>query len=270
MLEHQTQIGSGLTDRERLEASDRLEDLLRSAFKKPGAFDHPFASLTKVASLKSPDGNFRLFNWNVPLTDGTFAYRLLVLREGEKKAIEVKDTEELTHDDENREFDGENWYGAIYYEIHPMKYDGEKVYTLVGWDGHDGLSTKKVLDVLVFEKKNRVSFGLPIFEKDDEYVMRRVFEYSDDVVMNLRWIEAKDAIVFDKLVPTVGGLKGNYAYYGPGTGYSAYVEEKGRWKLEEDFDMSRPRDNRNDARFNFPDRPDFSRDRDKVNPLTGE
>ena len=141
----------------------------------------------------------------------------------------------------------------------------------MGWDGNDAVSTIKLLDALVFEGKKDLYFGYPIFETDDgSHVNRRVFEYASDAVMNLKWVADKNAIVFDRLEPRVRGAEGNYAFYGPGTGYSGYTESKGKWELHETMDMRRPRDRANDARFNFPERPDFSRKRDTINPLIGQ
>lgn len=271
MAELQTLIGSAQTDRERIAASNELAELCRDVAKEPEAFEYAFAQAFKVNSLTSPDGAFRIFNWNVPLQDGSFQYRLFVWPKGTKKLIEVHDHGQLTHDDELATYGTENWYGALYYEIHPVKTDGKTVYTLVGWDGNNAISTKKVLDVLVFDGKKDLYFGYPIFEMEPgKYVNRRVFEYAEDAIMNLRWVDTKSAIVFDRLEPRVSGAEGNYAYYGPGTGYSGYKQQKGKWMLEENMDMTRPRDKSNDARFNFPDRPDFSRKRDTINPLIGQ
>lgn len=270
MAELQTLLAMAPTDEARLAASDELADICRKLIRQKEAFDYPFALLHKVNTLTSPDGAFRIFNWNIPLTDGTYRYRLLVWPKGAKKSLEAGDNAELEREDRRTTIDADRWYGALYYEVHPVKVDGRTVYTVLGWDGHDAVSTKKVLDVLVLDGKNDLSFGYPIFETESgDFVHRRVFEYADDAVMNLKWVEAKDAIVFDKLEPRLGGAKGNYAYYGPGTGYAGYRLEDGRWRLVETMDMSRPQNRRNDARFNFPDRPDFSRQRDTINPLIG-
>ncbi|HLV53506.1 MAG TPA: hypothetical protein VKY29_05770 [Cryomorphaceae bacterium] len=270
MVELQERIGGGDTDADKRAASDELAEVVRSIAKHPDAYEHPFVRAFKVNSQLSPDKAFRIFNWNVLLADGTSEYRLFLWPEGSKKLLEAHDRRELTHGDERAVFESDDWYGALYYEIHPIRSEGRTLYTLVGWDGNDGISTKKVLDVLVFDGKQDFHFGHPVFAVgDDVYVNRRIFEYSADAVMNLRWVDTEKAIVFDRLEPRVRGAENNYAFYGPGTGYSGYTMHKGKWVLHENMEMARPRNRENDARFNFPDRPDFTRKRDTINPLIG-
>jgi hypothetical protein len=267
MAAWQRKIGNAEVVRDRLEASEKFEELLRKAFEREGVFHHPFDSLPKVATFKPEDEAFRVFNWNIPLTDGKHAYRLFILFPG-GDFIRFDDTGNLTRDDESRELKPREWYGALYYEIHPLKIKRNTYYTLIGWDGNDALTTKKVLDVLVVDKK-KARLGYPLFEKDGKLLHRRVFEYAEDVVMNLKWLEPKEMIVFDRLEPRVQGLEGNYAYYGPSTSYDGYSKEKDRWKLHEFVDMTRPKSDEPGARFNFPERPDFKRKRGDENPLIG-
>jgi hypothetical protein len=269
MAELQNQIGSAETADERLEASAKFEELLIKAFDEKETFDYPFNSLPKVVKLKPDDESFRLFNWNIPLKDGMHAYRMYVLLPN-GKYVEFEDRKELKHDGETDVIEPSEWYGALYYEIHPVKVNREKYYTLIGWDGKDELTTLKVLDVLAFEKKNKPTLGFPLFEKDGDLLHRRVYEYADDVIFNLKWLEPKGMIIFDRLEPKTQNLKGNYAFYGPSTAYDGYKWEGDFWKLNEFVDMTRPRSAETGAQFNFPDRPDLNRKRDKINPLIGE
>lgn len=265
----QNQVGNAATAEERLAASAKFEDLLTAAFGYDESFEYAFSSLPKVVKHKPEDGAFRLFNWNVPLDDDEHTYRMYLLFPN-GKYTRFDDTRSLVHSDETASLSAFDWYGALYYEIHPVKIKRETYYTLVGWDGHDGLTTKKVLDVLVLGKKNKVSLGFPIFEKGGSLKHRRVFEYATDVVMNLRWLEPKKMIIFDHLEPKTQNLEGSYAFYGPSTTFDGYRWEDSQWKLSEMVDMSRPKGVESGAQFNFPDRPDLNRKREKVNPLIGE
>ena len=262
-------VGSGSTAEERLEASANLEKLLVEAFEIKESFDYPFMTLPKVAKHTPEDEAFRIFNWNIPLEEGRHSFRMYVLFPNGKYQ-RFDDSQELKHEDETASIKPDQWYGALYYEIHSVKIKRDTYYTLMGWDGNDELTTKKVLDVLVLEKKNKVSLGFPIFEKDGDLMSRRIFEYAEDVVMNLRWLEPKEMIIFDRLEPKTQNLKGNYAFYGPSTAFSGYEWEGDFWKINELVDMSRPKGSESGAQFNFPDRPDFNRKRDKTNPLIGD
>ncbi|HKK40029.1 MAG TPA: hypothetical protein VJ949_11470, partial [Cryomorphaceae bacterium] len=262
-------VGSGSTTDERLDASAKFEDILIEAFDFKETFEYPFAALPKLVKHSPDDEEFRMFNWNIPLDEGQHAYRMYVLFPNGKYQ-RFDDSQELKHEDESIKLKPEDWYGALYYELHSVKVKRDTYYTLIGWDGNDELTTKKVLEVLVLEKKNKVSLGFPIFEKDDDLVYRRVFEYAKEGVMNLKWLEPKEMIIFDRLEPKTQNLEGNYAFYGPGTAHNGYEWEGGYWKLHEFIDMSRPKSSETGAQFNFPERPDLNRKREKTNPLIGK
>jgi len=262
-------VGKGATPTERLEASANFEKLLVEAFEIKEAFDYAFFSLPKVVKHTPDDGAFRIFNWNIPLENDEHTYRMyLLFPNGDYKRFD--DSKSLEHEDESVSLNAEDWYGALYYEIHPVKVKRNTYYTLIGWDGNNGLTTKKVLDALVLGKKKKVSLGIPIFEKEGKLMHRRVFEYATDVVMNLRWLEPKEMIIFDHLEPKSQNLEGNYAFYGPSTTYDGYEWENDQWTFNEHVDMSRPKGSESGAQFNFPDRPDLNRKRDETNPLIGD
>ncbi|HKL39598.1 MAG TPA: hypothetical protein VJ894_02915, partial [Cryomorphaceae bacterium] len=254
----QETIASGSTAAKRLEASAKFEELLIEAFDSKEAFAYSFMALPKMAKLTPDDEEFRIFNWNIALEEGRHSFRMFVLFPNGKYQ-RFTDSQELKHENEHATVKPDHWYGALYYELHPVKIKRDTYYTLMGWDGNDELTTKKVLDVLVLEKKNKVSLGFPIFEKDGDLMNRRVFEYAEDVIMNLRWLEPKEMIIFDRLEPKTQNLEGNYAFYGPGTAFSGYKWEGDFWELEEFVDMSRPKSAESGAQFNFPDRPDLNR-----------
>ncbi|MFT6997941.1 MAG: hypothetical protein ACJAQ4_001698 [Cryomorphaceae bacterium] len=265
----QDKVGNGLTSDERLEASANFEKLLVQAFGIEGTFEYTFFSIPNVAKHMPEDGAFRVFNWNIPLEDGQHSFRMYVLFPNGKYQ-RFDDTKSLGHEDESTSIKPENWYGALYYELRLVKVKRNTYYTLIGWDGNDELTTIKVLDVLVLERKNKASLGFPIFEKDGDLMHRRVFEYAKDVTVNLKWLEPKKMIIFDRLEPKTQNLAGNYAFYGPSTAFNGYEWEGDYWKLNEFVDMSRPKDSKSGAQFNFPDRPDLNRKRKETNPLIGD
>ena len=269
MAIHQDKVGNGLTVQERLEASAKFEELLVEAFGMEETFEYTFYSIPKVAKHMPEDKAFRIFNWNIALDEGQHTYRMFVLFPNGKYQ-RFEDSQDLKHEDEKASIKPEQWYGALYYELRSVKVKRDTYYTLVGWDGNDGLTTKKVLDILVLEKKNKLSLGFPLFKKEGDLMHRRVFEYAEDVIMNLRWLEPKEMIIFDRLEPKTQNLKGNYAFYGPSTAHNGYEWEGDFWKLNEFIDMSRPKSSETGAQFNFPDRPDLNRKRDETNPLIGD
>ena len=49
---------------------------------------------------------------------------------------------------ENTVGEASKWYGMLYYKIVPVKIKRKKYYTLLGWDGNDKITAKKIIDVL--------------------------------------------------------------------------------------------------------------------------
>lgn len=261
MASFQKEMTQGATDAIRTAASDSLRTTLISTFAVDGSFEYPFYKLIRVASITSPDQAFRLFNWNVAHLDGTYSfYGFVVFPNGQY--VELQDTGSLTQSLEKSVLKPDEWYGALYYEIYPVSEKRETYYTLMGWDGNDKLSNKKVLDVLNIDKKKRVTFGKPIYQVGEQYLNRVIFEYAEKARINLRYLSPKEAIIYERLEPEEAGLKGHYEFYIPSTAYNAYVlNNKGLWELHEFFDMTRPKSEETGAQFNFPDRFQFDRRR---------
>lgn len=268
----QSLINEAPTDDDRTAASKEMRDLLKEAFKNPKAFEYSFDQVFRIVSTTSPDGAFRLFNWSQASVSGSsYRYYAFILFPEKGKYVELQDKANLTHEDVNTKYTSEDWYGALYYEIYPVKAKGETYYTIMGWDGNNQLSSIKVLDVMIIDKKRNITFGAPVYQYEETWVSRRIFEYAEEVTMTLRYLKPKDAIVFDVLEPSRGGLEGQYAFYGPSLSHNAYkLSKEDNWVLIENFNMSRPKGTEEDAQFNFPDKVDPKKIRSKVNPLTGK
>jgi hypothetical protein len=129
--------------------------------------------------------------------------------------------------------DAKNWYGALYYKILPIEYNGKTEYTLLGWDGGTSESNFKIIDVLTFVG-NTAKLGSPLFKQKNSFSKRVVFEYADKSTMSLKFDEPLNRIVYDHLSPEVPSLKGVYSYYVPDFSYDAFVWEEDSWILKED------------------------------------
>ncbi len=271
MADLQNEISKGATDELRTAASQSMKELLVLAFATDGVFDYPFDKAFMISTIKSPDNVFRLFNWSQPLIDGTYRYYAFVLLPRKGEYIELEDTIELSRDIEKKELAASEWYGALYYEIFPVELKKETYYVIMGWHGNDALTNKKVLDVISFGKKNKITLGKAVFETPEGMASRMVLEYAEQARVNLRYMKSKDAIIYDRLEPEESGLAGNYAYYVPSTAYNGYkLNKSGTWDLIEYLDMSRPKSEDSGLPFNFPDRVKFDRHRTNVNPATGK
>ena len=108
---------------------------------------------------------------------------------------------------------------------------------MLGWDGNDGRSTKKIIEPMYFSGKNKVKFGLPIFKLKDKSKKRRIIlECDSKSSFSLKYNEDNNKIIFDQLVPIKKELVGMHEYYIPEGTYNSFNYLKGKWVLEEDID----------------------------------
>ena len=240
-------------DISRQRANDSFKELLRKTLDEDGVFDYPFDSL-QISTIKSPDNSFRFFNWNVENDDYTHNYFCFIMLKQKRNIYEIIELIDKPSDNdkvENQILFNTNWFGALYYKIIPIKNNGKKAYTLLGWDGNDRFTNHKVIEVMTPTKGNRIKFGAPIF-KDKRKVKKRVlFKYSNDVQMTLRYQKGKKRIVFDHLAPIYGRLDGQYEYYAPDFSYDSYFLKGNKWIFKEDVrPNSEP--NKTDKLYNPP------------------
>ena len=68
----------GKSDIEKLLTNTKLILLLKEELNKPNSFTTSFDSLHSIFQFTAKDKSFRIFNWNVPLANGTRMYEALV------------------------------------------------------------------------------------------------------------------------------------------------------------------------------------------------
>lgn len=245
MTEQMRLIGEMKTDAERSAASDSLRVLFIEALNSEGCFEYPFDLLDHMGVLLSPDERFRMFNWNVPKEDRSFDYHCFILTKDEKAGIydwyEFREAKREINKVENKYLDTDNWLGALYYEIIMTGTSKKPSYTLLGWDGKDKLTTRKVVDVLTLEK-NGPRFGAPIFKTEMGTNKRHLLEYADDAKVSLKWHPKQKRIVFDHLAPLDPVMYGVKAYYMPDGTFDALNLVRGKWVFEENIDARLGRD----------------------------
>ncbi len=216
---------------------------LKKVLQQEGAFNYGFPKLSKkMSTITSPDKVFRIFNWNIEDSYKEHNFYCLILtldkKQGTYNIIELKDNYRRTFDAENKLLDHRSWYGALYYEIIPNG-KNPKTYTLLGWNGNNRTSTKKIIEVLEFMSTDKVKFGAPIFKMGKETKKRIVLEYSNDAVVSLKHYENKDGkrLVYDHLNPENPQMEGIKEFYQPDGTFNALVWKNNKWILEEDVDV---------------------------------
>jgi hypothetical protein len=168
---------------------------LKTAIKLPGSFTYPFDSLKKFAKMTSPDKKFRIYNWNLPITNGSNLYFcFLQVQDYSSKntfrIIELRDRSDSIPNPEHCTLSAGSWYGALYYKIIQESTKTGMIYTLLGWEGTSLLQMQKVIEILTFDDKNLPYFGKKIFNKYKDGENKRViFKYSPVATMVLRYEE---------------------------------------------------------------------------------
>ena len=216
--------------------AEQLEDSLFTFFSKPENFDQTFDTLRFLGQLTSDDGLLRLITFNYPIQNGEFKYHCIILFKRGKE--QVQEIHRLTDNQgawdriNNRTLTPDQWYGALYYRIVQNRYKRKTYYTLLGWDGNNIRTNRKVIDVLDMNT-SQPRIGMPIFEKDTRPQNRLIYEYANDASMSLNYIAEENLIVMDGLGPEHPRLEGQYQFYGPDLTYNALEFKKGKWLLIE-------------------------------------
>lgn len=233
-------------DVERIAYNTMFVKKLISALKTPHSFHFNFDSLANnVTFLKSPNQAFRIVTWSLPFADGSYKFYgtiQLATKDGSLKLIPLNDdTKNIT--DDNAITSQKNWFGARYYEIIPVTYPGKNpYYVLLGWKGNNNKTTKKVIEVLSFDKDQAI-FGKSVFEikKKANNRNRMVFEYNKRNSMTLTFDKQVNMIVFDHLAPYESNMEGNREYYVSDSSFDGYSISYPRLYFKENVEL------RNDA-----------------------
>lgn len=231
-------------------ASERLKSALRSLLEQPAGLTIALDELP-LSRVDALDGSFRLITWNVPLDDGSHRYEgFLLARSGKLTTLfELRDQTASISNPELAELGPDRWYGALYYQVVPVKKGGRTWYTLLGWKGHSATETRKVIDVLSF-RGGKPRFGAPLFGRGKLKEHRKLFAYSFQLSMMLHYDQEQERIVLDHLSPMRADLAGKGALMGPDMSFDAFVWDKGQWRFERDIDLRDPK--RDGKPFNAP------------------
>lgn len=225
--------------------SDSICDAMRqtwiTTFEHAEVFDYSFDAL-KFCTLTSKDHHIRLLNWNLPYRDGTYKYFcFLLIWDEESKSIQWHELIDTMHEPEKLEtrfLSPEKWLGTLYFEIIPMTKKGKSsTYTLMGWDGKDNLTTRKIIDAVTING-DKIRIGANLFEYEGDTRKRIILEYSNEVSASAKFYPKKNCIVMDHLSPKTAMMEGIYADYGPDGTYCLFILKKDKWQFMDNIDIS--------------------------------
>lgn len=184
-------IINGRSDFVRFEANEKFSELLMFMISHEKSVEIDFSSVRNLSVLGHENRDFRIFSWVVPRTDGSYECFGLTMayNERNKKYVitELSDVKTEVTNAEKKQFRKGEWWGALYYEIIPIRSGGIHYFTLLGWDGKNAMSTRKIIDVLSFTPAGQPVFGASVFHGYGKQLKRVIFEYSENVQMVLRY-----------------------------------------------------------------------------------
>jgi hypothetical protein len=224
-----------------------LEKKLKYTLEQHHAIEYPFDSLSAISRLVSDDKLLRIFTWHRVKANGIHHHSGFIQYYNKSKKevllFQLNDYSDSIPEPANQTLSYDNWFGATYYDMALVEINGETNYTLIGWDGNDLHSNKKVIDLLYFSANGKPRFGKPVFVADRYRSKRIIFEYSRMATMMVKWEAPRKQIVFDHLAPTEPVYQGNHKFYGPDLSYDAFEFREGLWHYVSaiDYKMETPK-----------------------------
>ncbi len=215
-------------------AATQYHSLLKKRLNKANSFNDEFIDIAWMSKLYPADSSFRIMTYQVQTDLNQFESFGLIQKEN-GAVINLKNVnKELDDDVVYMSLDKDNWFGALYYNIHETQIDGQTKYILFGYDGYSEYDKRKVADVLSFQEDGSISFGEEIFVKKiegqrDEVMQRLVIKYSADSNVTLNYHPGLDLIVHDHLIPRIGTMPGQGATHLSDGSLVGYKFEEGTW-----------------------------------------
>ena len=241
LIKISARVVAAQNDAQKLEINGGFVKTLVDALKVSNSFSYSFDSLKNVSVIKSPDQVFRILSWYVLLENGTYRYYGAIQMNTKSGPLKLYPLIDQTDNlgDPNGITNNQKWFGARYYEVVPVN-SGNRLpyYILLGWKGNTQMTTKKVIDILSFDKDN-LTFGAPVFDgKELKGKNRIIFEYAKSNAMTLKTDLKAGMIVFDHLASFDPEIKGKFEYYGSDGTFDGFKIIGGRLKLQEDITLN--------------------------------
>jgi hypothetical protein len=219
-------------EEKKLEELNRFESLLYATLLQAESVEHPFSLLKQISKLQPGNLRFRIFTWFTVHPTGYKAHGMIQITDAKRKKIRVIKLQEPAEPIKSityKTLDATQWPGMVYYDLIAVNKGKKSYFVLLGFHGNNGITHKKIIEVLTVSPNGTVKFGAPVFTQEQRTANRIIFEYRANAKMSLRYNEKSKMIVFDHLSPENPSLKGQYQFYVPDFSYDAFKLEKGKW-----------------------------------------
>lgn len=222
----------------RLQLDSAMTQALWVTLSSPNSFQFTLDALQFIRINASPDGNLKLFTWQVALNDGHYLQKGFIQYKDQSGKIHLYKLNALNESIENADTligSQNNWIGAVYYDLIENEFEGKTYYTLLGFDAFDNNITKKVIEVLYFENGVPI-FGGDFFEypSDDTFpeapVKRFIVTYKKGSNALVKYEQSAKAIFISELASTANNLKEKSTLVP--TGDEVYfIWKNGKWRM---------------------------------------
>jgi hypothetical protein len=247
------QFVAAKTDAQRRTAAIEVYQRLGELLALPNSWNYSFDTLKQaaVSVLTAADGKCRLFTWNLILKDGRHLYfgyvQYRIKKEWKLEAL-LDTARNKIPDITYAETDAARWPGALYYNIQPFKFKKNTYYLLLGYDGADARTNRKIMDVLNLNRGEGVLFGVPVFRREEgdyEPCLRWITEAANQAVISLRYEPVREIIVLSELTKAYDDAPDEPSYKVPSGDYHFFSRDsKGYWvfhPLLTDFNFGKGR-----------------------------
>ena len=218
----------------KIHANNQLKKTLIQVLNTKKSYLYEFKETEHISILQPKNKKIKIITWFIPYVNGSFEYFGIIQKcnkRGKKCDLYIlEDNADLLANNAYNNVQINNWYGCIYYDIIITNIEKETYYTLLGWDGNDSKTTKKIIDVLNIKKNEAPFFGANIFNNKQQ---RIIIEYSSKYPVSLKYDQKLEYIVFDHLEPMDGISIGSFNLYAPNLSYDIFKKTKLGWELEE-------------------------------------
>ena len=220
----------------RMVANVQLNALMKEALNVPNAFNYAFTKVENIAIQKPTDGAFRIFTWQLFVSESEYKYFGYVqLNRSKPTFFELKDEAKQLIDSEKETLAPEHWFGALYYNIKEFKTNDGMKYLLFGYNANDQYERIKLCDVLIL-RGGQIKFGAPVFEIADisgvrkQKLNRLILNYSSNSTMRLNFDPELNIVIHDHL-EKIGTKEPNLPFtFVPDGTYEAFeLKKDGVW-----------------------------------------
>lgn len=149
------QVFTAPTDNERYHANESVLQLLSEALAEENSFKWQWDFGNRVSVLTASNNKFRIFTWPVVNDAGEYECFGFVQALNEKtKEYDITQLNDRSDDIVNRQEEvlgPDRWLGAVYQELIVTTYEGRTFYTLLGWNGVDCLTQRRIIEPICFK-----------------------------------------------------------------------------------------------------------------------